>query len=293
MLGHTPIPDDPRNAAIASGKRAIQLATNAVQPPSPLYLQVEDSIYINIINPTQAGGMFGRVIARFLRPDGEIIGFKREFPCSLPGAATIFTLGEGWLLSLAVSIPGLSAPEPGYAFVFASVIRDTPEGNLFHWNLFADTYENNHVPSWPPGRMGFPQEGAGRLRTVVGSTPAAGADIAETVPNNVRWRLLCLFATLVTSAAGGNRAITLGFDDGANVFSENSATSGQGVSTTTSYSFSDNGGFQQSGVNPWNVAIPANLLLANSYRIRTFTVGIQAADQWSAPKYLVQEWVSA
>src|SRR5213594_747841 len=53
----------------------------------------------------------------------------------------------------------------------------------------------------------------GAIRTVSGTVPAAGAEIADTVPVNTRWRLYAIEVVLVAAAVAVSRSIILIIDD--------------------------------------------------------------------------------
>jgi hypothetical protein len=97
------------------------------------------------------------------------------------------------------------------------------------------------------------------------SNPSAGADVSVVVPAGQRWSAGTFTATLTTSATVATRAVTLVIDDGANiVYSAPGVPASQAASLTQVYSFT----------------LPA-LTLNPTWRIRTVTGSIQAADQWS------------
>jgi hypothetical protein len=284
-------PSDPRNTTIASGKRDILITADNVQPPTPLYIQPEDSFLLTINAPLIVLPPTVFLYLRWLRPDGEIVGLKKNPGIPSPISLFSFTIGEGILLSATlVGLPN-NIPGPGALFATLTVQRDAPESNQNHMVLFSDYLTNYHYPSWPYGRQINSLDGAGRIRSIVGTTPAAGVDISETVPFGTRWRLIAFRASLTTNATAINRQAVLTFDDGANVFAQ--ALSGaniQAANNTSSWIFFDTAAvFTTSGF--FSAPIPANLFLLANSRIRTVTANLQGTDQWSAPNYLVQEWV--
>jgi hypothetical protein len=286
------ITPDPRNTTIADGKREVALTTTQVQPPTALYIQPEDSFTLTISQPTFAGANAYAVFLRWLRPDGEIVTIKKPF--SITGVFTTFqfTLGEGFLLSAAITQPSVNIPEPGAVFFTLTIQRDLPEAGTSHAVLISDYLTNTHIPSWPFGRQIFPQEGPGRLRTIVGTVPAAGAEISEVVPVMTRWLLVAFRATLTTSAVANNRNIAFTIDDGSNVFFRSEGNdvitaSSNGQVTLCNTGYVNPQILRASGVAPYSP-----MLLAAGYRIRTSTNLLDVGDFYSAPIYLVQEWVS-
>jgi hypothetical protein len=289
----TTVADGPGNATIASGKRAIQLASSGVQPPIALYIQPEDSFALSIYTPITIFGSPFNLLLRWLRPDGEIVGIRKQLLVSGTLGVMTFTLGEGWLLSATLAIPTGGTIDFGTIFATLTVQRDTPEANLFHMYLFSDYLTTSHAPTWPYGRALFGQEGPGRVRSITGTTPAAGAEISETVPNNVRWKLLAFRYTLTTAIAAGTRIPRFVLDDGVNQFWNFSNNTGQTASQVVAYNAGPGLPFQNDSNGDFTQTIPNEVFLAAGHRIRTITPALQPADQYSAPQYLVQEWVAA
>jgi hypothetical protein len=288
----TSVADGPGNATIASGKRALQLATQNVQPPSPLYLQIEDSINVQWSIPTLALPVTGEAFVRWLRPDGEIVSVRKLFQITSPVAGYQFTLGEGFLLSITISLYSVAVPDPGVAFFDVLVQRDLPEFLGCFWQLFSDYYTSAHLPSWPNGRTINAQEGPGHLRSITGTTPAAGAEISETVPANVRWRLIMGNAVLTCSANVANRNISFVIDDGVNILYRYISNTNFTAGSTGRHVFASQNLQGNVDASGQNLSIPDNLFLGAGYRFRTVTGGLQVNDQFSAPQYLVQEWVN-
>lgn len=290
----TPIrPGNPPPSVIQSSPRDVQVTAKQVQPPSPLYLQPEDSLTILLSSPI--GQSYGNLALnlRFLRPDGEITLTRKLIPGAGITGSLNFTLGEGFLLS-ATLVSGAAGPtDPSIIFATLLVQRDLPETAFFPWVLFSDTVTTTHFPSWPYGRNSQSHEVAPRIRSVTGSTPAAGAEISETVPTNVRWKILVFHGRLTTSVAVANRIPTFTIDDGANILFRSPNSSTQAASLAQQYSASPGLNFLNDGNLLTIIPFPNEVFLATGFRIRTQTFSLQAADQWDQVQYLVQEWITA
>jgi hypothetical protein len=288
-----PATPDPRNATIGSGKRAVQITAQQVQPPSPLYLQVEDNLICSIYIPTASTPVYVYLMLRWLRPDGEIVSIRKTIPTQVGTITNYpFTLGEGFLLSAAFNPIGLSFNDWGKIYASLTIQRDLPEGGSFFWQLFGDYATTFHYPTWPYGRNIQPQDAAGRIRSITGSTPAVGAEINEVVPSQVRWSLLSFRARLTTSAVAANRKPDLLIDDGANAFYQAGNGNSLTASITWGTTWANTGYAGAASTSADNTAPLAPLLLEPGFRIRTQTLSIDAGDQWQAPQYLVQEWIA-
>jgi hypothetical protein len=128
----------------------------------------------------------------------------------------------------------------------------------------------------------------GRIASLVSANPAANTEITVTVPAYAVWRILGATATLTTGVAVPNRLVTLIVDDGVNELFRVNAAVVQAASLAYSYSFASAG---SDTVVPGNVVKLPELIIKTGYRIRTLTTNLAAADDWSAMRLLVEEWV--
>lgn len=280
----------PQPSKIYSSPREVQLAAKEVQPPSPLYLQAEDSLILNLICATILVATSFSLQLRWLRPDGEIVSTRKRIDAPFLPQTLTFTLGEGFLLSATLTPLVLNPLQYNGVFCTLTVERDLPEAGFYHWVLFADYISGNHFPTWPYGVQIKLTDGAGRIRSITGTAPAVGADVSETVPSSVRWRLLSFTATLTTSAVVANRFPVYVIDDGANILFRSPPVASVPASTTVSLNLENVGSTVGASVSTQVLPYDSSILLAASFRIRTVTSLIDAGDQWTAPHYLVQEW---
>ena len=146
------------------------------------------------------------------------------------------------------------------------------------------------------------REGAGRIRTVTGSNPAAGAQASDAVPTNAVWDLLTYSIVLVTDATSATRIVGAVVDDGVTANRRAVLYGNQGghtASLTRTHLFAK--GEDDTGVNPGAFTdtdivlasfrhLPVRQLLGG-YRIRTFSSGFQAGDDFAAPIFQVAEWL--
>ncbi len=130
----------------------------------------------------------------------------------------------------------------------------------------------------------------GRLRSITGTDPAAGAEISETVPDRRRWRILAVRFTLVTDDPVADRLVHLILDDGTNIFCDVCVTTAHAASITKTYNFSNFGSTQLNPVTCLYIPLPP-LPLSPGFRIRTATDLLEVTDDFSAPQLLVEEWI--
>lgn len=234
-----------------------------------------------------------RLSGRYLLEEGRETSFGENLVPTTDRVATTLDLrlGAGWLLGASVRVIG-GSPQSGQTFVVLSL--GTGSGAAFNEleTIAAGDVTSVHRIAWPGSPIRSSLEGAGALRTIAGTTPAAGAEISETVPTGARWELLNFTYTLVTSATVANRDSALVIDDGANVLYTSAAQAVQTASTTRIYHHVQGYGapFVDSS-NRFTSVFPTGLRLAAGYRLRTSTSAIQVGDQYGAPIYTVREWI--
>ena len=282
----------PSGAEIHSLAPAIKYATQNVPPPTPLYVDVNDFISISAL--TSVAGAQVTVVLRLLRADGTIVPMQQVLnPAS--NRTTTFTslpLYEGFLLGCTVLSTG-SPVVRGQLFVRVILARGNA-GSILSTQVLLSGYCNGlDFPSWPPGNYEPARSGQGAIRSITGTVPGAGAEITETVPSPGAWRVIAFTYSLTTSAAVANRNPTLVVDDGANTLVRVTPPAVQTASSIVTYSWAAGmpNGTLSSAVQPG--PFPVGLFIDSGFRIRTQTVAMQAGDQYSAPQYLVEEWLAS
>jgi hypothetical protein len=285
---HLP-PSGPPPSQIQSAPNLVGFDPKAVVPSQTLYLQRND--FLAFFGLSNVAGVTVQINYRLLTPQGEIKEGQFNSAPSAPNLAFSFSLYEGWLLSFAVRITSAVA-QGQWLFLQAFVSRAvTPTSDGIIQSVFWQSYVPGFTPvGWPGSPSMGVSDGQGTLRSITGTTPAAGAEINEVVPANRRWALIAIRAILTASATVANRFPSYNIDDGVNTFwqvhTSVAQTAGQGVL----YEGASGQTFFNDTQGSLVIPLPTPLPLKTSFRIRTITGGIQAGDQWTAPQYLVQEW---
>ena len=158
--------------------------------------------------------------------------------------------------------------------------------------LFAGYVTDAGAPAYPNGKIESSTEGRGLIRLIVGTDPAAGAEISETVPAGVKWRLISLRAMFYASATVANRTPKLQLTDGTFTFFTSGVSATITASVTGIFSFAVLGQEDTSNNAAITQCIPDNLMLLPNYKITTVTGEKQADDNWTPPIFLVEEWIS-
>lgn len=259
---------------------------------APLYVTGEDALCLTVFNA--AAGAIVTVSGRM-----QQLGEARPKPFSQTltpatdrSASTVrFAIGEGWLLNAQAIVTG-GTPAIGQTFARLSLCHGTTTNALELFTMAAGYVTAKMPLSYPGSGVLASVEGAGALRAIVGSTPGVGAEISETVPTGARWELVALVAQLTASATVASRLPVLVLDNGANGFTFTGQQGAQPAGTADIYTFAQ--GMPSLAVGASSVGaspIPIGVRFGAGFRIRTSTGGLQVGDQWTAPTYLVREWI--
>ena len=258
---------------------------------SPWYLLKEDNLRLTSYNALASVKL--EVRYRFLDTTGNLIPSQETQTPNTDRTAksSIFITPEGWLLGGEVFVSG-AAPLIGQTYVVLEIVRGIGSAALPLQVIAAGYVSAKQPQPFPNAQMFSTLDGGGALRSITGSTPAAGAEISETVPTGARWQVLTFRYQNVTSATVANRQSVLLFDDGANNLGYFGGEALQAASSTYLYSYA--AGFAPIVGAPTNGlgrGLPSSVFLPAGARIRTQTVSIQAGDQYSLVQYLVREWL--
>lgn len=267
-----------------------EITRELVQPPSRVYMTLNDQLYIRTRNSLT--GVVLRIAGRLLTPNGEIVPFQFTHTPATNRSSSLeaFQLAEGYLLS-AVVFATSGAPVRGQTFVELGFLRGIVDAGSIVDVLVKDYVAANRPIAFPGSPIRSSLEGPGALRSITGTDPAAGVQISETVPTNARWRYMSMQASLVTSATAGNRRHRIRFDDGTTEFYSNATNTVQNPSTTVDIVFGPMGEAESVSGAIYLVPTPEMLFLSAGFRIRTDPIQFQVDDDWGAPQLLVEEWL--
>lgn len=280
----------PPSSEVTSRPPLAKITRELVQPPSRVYLTLDDRLYIRSRN--SLAGVELRIAGRLLKPDGWIVPFNFDHTPATNRSASLerFQMAEGFLLSCIV-FPSAGAPSRRQTFAEVGFLRGLAD-NASVVDVLARDYVSEAEPlAFPGARIRSSVDGRGALRSLTGTDPAAGAEITEAVPADALWRLRSMVYALVTDATAVSRVSRITLDDGAAVYAQSNAEQVQSASLTLDYtaaSFGAGGGPSSLAVR---VPLPEDVLLAAGHQIATDTLNIQAGDNYAAPQFLVEEWI--
>jgi len=250
----------------------------------------DTNLRINSFNSASGVGL--TIVARSIGFDGAPIvdSFAHTPNTDRSIKSETFLLSEGWLVSLQVYASS-GTPRRGQCFVRADLIQGFT-GAVFSLATVLQGYvQDTTALAYPGSELVASIRGRGVIRSITGTNPAAGVEISETVPTNARWRVISMYAQLVTSAVVAARLVNVIIDDGTNTVFRYGTGASQAASQTVNYPFFGGGFVDATGGNPRAIPLPPDLLLMGGYRFRTTTTLLDAGDDWTAPQMLIEEWI--
>lgn len=259
--------------------------------PSQFYLTGEDRLRVVCCN--SKAGVILKVQWRTALFSGEIVpNSETHTPTS---DRTVYTedleLGTGSLLNITV-FAAAGSPLIGQTYVMVQLVRGVGAAAIVLGTLLAGYVTTTQALGFPGSPILSSVEGGAAYRRITGTTPAAGAEISEVVPNGARWQLLTVNALLTTSAAAGTRTPNLVITDGGVDYFGSGQPVGVGASAGSPYWWEQG---MALAVQVGLIGSVAGLLIEGhmlaGHRFITRTSNLQAGDQWSAPSYLVREWL--
>lgn len=277
------------DALAPSTGAVLKLQPHGAAPPTNAYVNGNSLLLVQIWNAAPNATI--TIVAQILLPDGTLS--LNAWPCAVTSDRTRnnfkFSLTEGFLISM--SVLGAAANFANRTWVSVR-LQNAPGGGVTLSEAFFQGYISfTQTLSWPPGNQENSADGPGAIVSVTGTLPGAGVEISETVPANVVWLLKSFTFQLTTSAAVANRIPHLIVDDGTHVLLDSPATSVLAAGATGRYVTGDDAFVQAATDGTQWMQFVADLRMMPGYRMRTVTTALQAGDQYTAPQYLVKEWL--
>ena len=261
-----------------------------VSPNNGVYITPADTLFLTVWS--LLAGQTVQVSSRIILPDGTISFNVWQYITlgNRQNERATFNVPEGFLISLNVISLG-TGQQRGTLFVAVQVQRGA-FGNFLLGQTLCQGYVTQQSNVFYPGAQdGYAFEGRGHIRTITGTTPAAGAEVSEVVPAGAMWRVIAFNYNLITSATVAGRQSTLTYTDGLNIYALMSPPSAQPASNSDQYHWGD-GLALTSGFNGiFNAPLVREAYLTAGLRIQTETILIQTGDQYSGVTYLVEEWL--
>lgn len=251
---------------------------------------LDDSLQVSSWNALASVRLTIRGFVR--NPEGLWLPFSGEHVPNTDRTinSTLIGLPDGELTNVSVFVSA-AAPIIGQTFVRLQIIRGSAAAGTIQATLAAGYVTAVQPLAFPGSGVRRSVDGPGALRSITGTDPAAGVEIAETVPTGARWKLLTMQFTLVTDATVANRNVSVGFDDGATLYGQYN----NNVNTTAGLAHVHSAGaaigFSTTSGSERHISTPVDMVQLAAHRIRTITANLQAGDNYGAPQLLVEEWL--
>jgi len=254
-----------------------------------VYIGLDDKLWLRAFSATFNCTIIMR--GRVLRADGQVTAFEFRQPFTAAAGYQEFTysLVQGFLLDLVVfrDVPGI---ERGQVFVQVGLARGGIVNDQGVAVLVSDYLAGGAYLSWPFGNIEPSCQGQGALISQAQGNPAAGSDFIYTVPASVRQHVIAVYFTFVTSAAVATREVSIIIDDSANILGKFNASASQAASLTNVYTGSNAPYAPATNPTVVGIPLPPDLRLLANYRLRSSTAAIDAADQFSTIRLLIEQW---
>lgn len=259
---------------------------------APLYVTGDDNLLVTVKNA--AAGVTITIGGRTLAVgDADASPFG---PTIVPAtdrsdSTIVIPLTSGWLVSVQAKVTA-GSPLSGQTWVRFSLIHGQSASSPELFTLCSGYVTAKKPLSYPGGSLVDSLDGAGALRSIIGATPGAGAEVSETVPTGARWDLIAFRFRLASAVAAANRFVDLLLDDGGAIPYAHlyPVATAQVASFTFDYTFG-HGLPNTTGQQAYMGPLPNDLRMGAGHRIRSSTLGLQAADQFSQVQYLLREWI--
>jgi hypothetical protein len=286
MAGAPQFPGDPGTGGTGA---ILKLQPRGASPPVSSYVTGNQFLSVTMWNADP--GITVTVNALLLLQDGAVSNNTWQFLPTSTRSKNIFAvpLTECFLISLAVL--GAASGFHNRTFVSVRLQLGALNASAIEQVLVEGYIGQTKFMSWPPGQHEDAAAGPGAIVSVTGTTPAAGAEISETVPTDAVWRLKTFIFKLTASATVASRVTHFVIDDGVNVLINITAPSGVTASNNATYFVGDDTVAANVSDGFGVVQFPNNIRLMPGWRIRTLTTALQAGDQYTAPQYSVEEYL--
>ena len=180
---------------------------------------IDDKDFLVISTRNSLAGVVVSLEVRVMDRNGQIHHHRFSHTPNIDrtSARSEFRIGAGLLVGVGVAATG-GTPRRGETFVCLFLSRDAAAPANLMVPLVADYVVTGVALGWPGAIMRSSVEGPGRNKVVLMADPGAGNQLIVFVPVGAVWALKSVLFGLVTSAAAGNRRVTLILDDGTNQF---------------------------------------------------------------------------
>lgn len=260
---------------------------------SPFQFYLDGTDHLRLEGWNSCDGCALELSARFVDAAGVIQAARHVLPLTADRLRNRLDIpmGLGYLLNLTV-VAIDATPCIGQTFARVTVIRGFTGATIVLGTVLQGYVTSQQALGFPGSPIATSVEGLGYIRLVVGTTPAAGAQISETVPTAARWHVLRMYSFLITDATAGNRFARMDFFTGGLGTFRGTQPTAQGPSATVNYTWAPNLPIAADAVNgAYMQPLPHEPFLLEGQVFSTAVSGMAAGDQWGQPQFYVREWL--
>lgn len=266
-------------------------AERVIASPFQFITSGEDNLRVVSVN--SLAGVRLKIQGRWRNDRGQIEAFSHDHVPNSDRtvAKNEYTLGIGAVLNVVV-FANAGTPVVGQTFVIVQLIRGTGAAAVVLGTLLQGYVTSTQGLAWPGSPIQSSTDSEPYVRNLVGTDPAAGSEIIETVPNGARWELVSFNAFMSKNAVNGG-PMELRKVVGADIFWQIVASHTQNAGTVINYNFAQGVNTVSAGppgTGTSNHALPLNTHFVAGDKIQTSLVN-NAGDNWSPPAYTVKEWL--
>lgn len=235
---------------------------------------------------------------RWLRTIGEAHPFRYNVTTTadrLPMELN-FPLDAGYMLNCSLGILGATITRIGQVFVQLALVRGRGDAAVEVGTILQGYIATSHWIAFPGSPIQHSLEGPGYKQVVIQAQPAAGVDWRVDVPEHVLWRVYSIYSAFTTSAVAANRFPALSIRSGivTNIWS---IQAGVVVTASQGYNFYWTPGIPfgpaaTAIANQFQIPLPDPFWALAQFSIRPETANIQAGDQLSESRLLIEEWLA-
>jgi hypothetical protein len=259
--------------------------------PNQFYLTGEDTL--RVVSANALAGVTIKVQCRTANPQGDTVGHSYDHvPTSDRMSRTEdFAIGDGSLLNVTAFV-NTGAPIVGQTYVAVQIVRGRGAAAVVLGTILGGYVTRRQAIGFPGSPIRTSTDGEPAIRTISGTTPAAGAEIIETVPTGARWELLALLAFLTTGPAATNRLPRLYFFNAGGGFALSLQVGTVAASSSADVAWAAGlTSIAPATANALQAPLPQPLPLLEAQTFQTFTLNLAAPDQYACVRYTVREWL--
>lgn len=270
----------------------LQVGGGRILPsPNQFYLTGEDSLRIVSVNAAAAVRV--KVACRTANVQGDTVAHSfTHVPATDRSKRTEdFSIGEGSLLNVTV-FASAGAPRIGETYVIVQLVRGADAAAVVLGTILAGCVTTTQAIGFPGSPILSSLDVGPVVRAVLGTQPVVQVDMFEVCPTGARWEVLRILSRFTASAVAGTRTVQLHFVQSGIYVARVGMVKDIVINEVGDCLWAANlPSLAPLGTTIRQQPIPTGMILNAGDYFLTATTGLQAGDQWTAPAFVVREWL--